>query len=162
MAIRNRAAVEHHREALRKAEENYQRRVSAVRKQHSEQPEYEDRWLPELKVKLERRKEGAAFDVFQRAHAELKTEVLGCDLEEKTAPPVLSEKREAKAPVVISELSENEARGAIRELSEGVAAKAPAATSSEPPGSRAVGCVEPEIENRKEMTVDAPKKSLDP
>ena len=93
VAVKNRST---HHIKMKEAEEarlNYEKRVDAIREQHARQPELEDSWLDELKVRLEKRGEESLYRAMVKAVKEMRVDIFANEKKEE----VVVKKEEAVA-----------------------------------------------------------------
>lgn len=77
LAIKNRAAYQHHKREADSAWENYKKREMTVRDHFARHPDHEKNWLPYLKDKLTERGELALYQTLEAAYSEIRDELLG-------------------------------------------------------------------------------------
>ena len=76
LAIKNRAAYEHHKKQMNEAWTNYKKYETAIHKHYTAHPEHDAQWLPYLKDKLVERGEEALYNSIAAGYNKLRDELL--------------------------------------------------------------------------------------
>lgn len=76
VAVKNKAAYEHHKNEMDKYEEAYEKRIRLAKKHYLLYPEHESQWLIMLKDKLEERGEQKLFETIKDGYTRIRGDII--------------------------------------------------------------------------------------